>query len=1191
MITITKLHIRNLGFLIFLFLLCITPAMARVSSLNIAVDNFNTYVNSPFEITNSNSNVTVVEPSNLIAKTFSNSQINLSWKDNSQDETGFSIQLKIGASGTYSEVAQVAAGITSYDLKELTPLTTYYIKVMAISGANTSNYSNEVIVATTLASWNKASNPIWTTWGEGINDPTGVLQEYPRPQMMKENWQNLNGLWDVWEGNDINFSGSKSGILVPFPIQSALSGVKQNWHRFTYEKYIGIPKEWNGKRTILHFGAVDFQAEIFINGQSVLLHKGGYDPFSIDITDKVTAGNTYKLNVKVWDPNTSEGSPGPQGKQTDEQFNVPPAGIFYTPTGGIWQTVWMESVPNVYIKDIKLVPNIDNGTLQLTVTIVGNGSGITFEALAKDGNTVVNTVSGAVNTPITISIPNQKLWSPESPFLYDLNIVLKNGENVIENVQSYFGMRKISLGKVKGITKMLLNNQPVFQMGPLDQGFWPDGIYTPPSEEAILFDLQGMKNLGYNMVRKHIKVEPARWYYNADKLGLLVWQDVVSGHNNTTAQRDQYELEMRRMIQTHWNYPSVIMWVPFNEQWGMFDSVRISNIIENLDPSRLVNENSGCCGAAFSTVGHMKDYHYYSAPSCPSPDDNRALANGEFAGVVLRKPGNMWDDNAWTTWARVVETDNEFTDVLVDYANILKNLRDYEGMSAAVLTQWTDVEAEINGHYTYDRKIFKGDFEKIKTALESTHNNDMYYLHPPSGYAVFEAYNVAGIFIRHQEGKAHMDNIIEPLDDAYWKVVPGLAGVGISLQSLNSPDKYLRHSNAQMMLQSNDGSQVFKEDATFYLRSGLSNSSRVSFESFNFPGRFIRHRGSLLYSEAIVNQLDRDDATFYIFSDSTIGDNGSGEGLYGNYFNGMNFGTPVFSRKDATINFNWGDGSPNIAVNTDRFSARWTGQIQPKYTGEYTFFVNSDNGRRLWINNQLVIDAWIGDWGVEYSGKITLEAGKRYDIKLEYFEEVGGADCKLEWSHSSQFREVIPASQLYASAMPIVNITFPSNNSRYLTGAKVDVNCTASDPDGSIAKVDFYNGATLLASVTTAPYSYSFTETENGTYNVKVVATDNLGVKSDVATTNFIVSASLGINEQKLSKEIIIKNPVDQTLHIISKINLSHADITIYDMQGRLLGNLKNQGNDLDVRNLTSGVYIINIQVGDAKYVAKFIKK
>jgi len=1149
----------------------------------VVTDNSGAFtISSPVSI-----NVTVsvdapAAPSNLTAKTYSNSQINLKWNDNSSDETGFSIAIKKGVNGSYAEVAKVAAGVTSYNVTGLTSLTSYFFKVKALKSSVSSAYSNEAIAATTSASWSKATSPIWTIWGEGINDPTNVLQEYPRPQMVKENWQNLNGLWDVWEGEDINFTGSKKGILVPYPIQSALSGIKQNWHNFTYEKYIGIPQDWNGKRVLLHFGAVDFQAEIFINGQSVLLHKGGYDPFYVDITDKVAAGNTYRLNVKVYDVNDSNGYPGPQGKQADDRFNVAPFGINYTPTSGIWQTVWMEAVPQVYISDVKMVPNIDNGTLQLTITTTGSASGVTVEAQAKDGSTVVSTSTGAANSTITLSIPNQKLWSPSSPFLYDLNLTLKNGTTTIESLQSYFGMRKISLGKEDGKTKMFLNNQFLFQMGPLDQGFWPDGIYTPPSEAAILFDLQGIKGLGYNMVRKHIKVEPARWYYNADKLGLLVWQDMVNGNNSTQVQRDQFKLELERMIKTHYNYPSIIMWVTFNEQWGMFDPVPIANYAQSLDPSRLINENSACCSAPYSTVGHVKDYHHYSDPSSPTPDDNRALSNGEYGGVVLRKPGNMWNDNAWSDWAKVISTDDEFTTAVNDYANVIRDLKVYRGMSAAVFTQWTDVEAEINGHYTYDRKVLKGNASTIKTALESTYNNSIPYVNPPSGFAVFESYNISGNFIRHQNSRGRIDNVIAPIEDSYWKMVPGLAGAGVSFQSLKFPDQYLRHANGELVLAVNDGTQLFKEDASFYQRPGLANASLVSFESYNFQGRYIRHRNSLLYSEAVTDQLGHEDATFFVYGGSVV--SGAGDGLMANYFNGMNFETPKYSRKDATISFDWGSGSPDASVNADAFSARWTGQIQPKYSETYTFYVNSDNGRRLWINNQLIIDKWIDDWGVEYTGTIALAAGQKYDIKLEYFENYGGAGCKLEWSSASQSRQVVPQSQLYSNTLPVVAITSPANNSSSNAPANLNLTVNASDGDESVANVNYYNGATLIAS-TSAPFTYAWNNVPAGTYSITAMARDNRGGVSVSAPVSVTIKTS-----GNQSPTVAITSPANNSSYnapasITLSANASDSDGSISKVEffngSQSIGFVTASPYNFTWTNVAAGTYTITAKATD----------
>ncbi|MBN1411021.1 MAG: AbfB domain-containing protein, partial [Spirochaetales bacterium] len=665
-----------------------------------------------------------------------------------------------------------------------------------------------VLGVTFTYAWEKAPNTIWTTWGENIN-PNTTLQEYPRPQMERGNWVNLNGVWRCREGSAGEAvpvgSNLSQDILVPFPIQSALSGVKQNWHRFWYRRTFTVPSGWSGQRVLLHFGAVDWESEVYINGASVGIHKGGYDPFEYDITDRLNGG-TNELIVRIYDPTDADGEPGPTGKQQDARWNST-NGIWYTPSSGIWQTVWMEAVPATSIRSLKLIPNIDNSTLAVTVTTSGSTSGITVEAIAYDGSAVAGSVTGNANTQLTLPISNQKLWSPSSPFLYSLTVSLRSGSTNVDSVNSYFGMRKISRGSVGGVTKMLLNNSFLFEMGPLDQGFWPDGIYTAPSDAAIIFDIQGMKDLGYNMVRKHIKVEPERWYYHCDRLGLLVWQDMPNGSNNTTEKQNQFRTELERMINTHINHPSIIMWVTFNEQWGIFDSVNIANYAKSLDSSRLVDENSAC-GSGGSTVGDVRDYHYYSPPGCPAPD-SRALACGEYGGLVLVKTGNMWDPNYYSTWALMTNSDSEFTTTYVNYCNQIVSLRDNSGLSAAVYTQWTDVEGELNGNYTYDRKVFKGDRASIRAALQATYSGAGTPVNPPAGTVAWESYNYRSYFIRHQDSRGRISNVISPIEDAYWRMIPGLAGAGVSFESVNYPGMYLRHTNSEIWLYASDGTALF----------------------------------------------------------------------------------------------------------------------------------------------------------------------------------------------------------------------------------------------------------------------------------------------------------------------------------------------------------------------------------------------
>ena len=361
------------------------------------------------------------------------------------------------------------------------------------------------------AEWQQAAGPLKTRWAKDVT-PANALPEYPRPQLVRKDWLNLNGLWDIKLGD-----GPEVKVLVPYPIESALSGVMKHADRMTYRRSFDIPKGWSGRHVLLHFGAVDWETKVSVNGKELGTHRGGYDPFSFDITAALKQEGTQDLTVEVFDPTNDGGYP--RGKQT-----LSPGGIMYTPSSGIWQTVWLEPVAEAHIESLQLVPDVDGGCLRLTV----KGSG-TVEAIASDGGKQVATISGYAGSELKLAIPNPKLWAPGSPHLYDLRVSLKSNGKDVDVVTSYFGMRKIALGKDdKGITRPLLNGKFVFQVGPLDQGFWPDGIYTAPTDDALRFDVAEMRRLGFNCVRKHIKVEPARWYYWCDKLGLMVWQDMPS---------------------------------------------------------------------------------------------------------------------------------------------------------------------------------------------------------------------------------------------------------------------------------------------------------------------------------------------------------------------------------------------------------------------------------------------------------------------------------------------------------------------------------------------------------------------------------------------------------------------------------------------------------------------------------------
>ena len=556
-------------------------------------------------------------------------------------------------------------------------------------------------------SWAPKKGTLMTRFAKDVN-PDKVLPEYPRPQMVRSEWLNLNGLWQYQPGKSADEklpTDKLSGkILVPFPVESALSGVMEHQDRLWYKRTFVIPKNWKEKRIILHFGAVDFESEVFINGKSVGVHKGGYDPFSYDITDQINKKGTQQIAVRVFDPTGKGGNP--RGKQSLPGGDA----IMYAPTSGIWQTVWLEPVTSISINSINLIPDIDRAVLKLKINSNAGSNAKAFITV-KNGNTIVASLSGNINEEIIIPIPNQKLWSPEHPFLYDVTISLKHGETVVDKISSYFGMRKISVEEVGGFRKMFLNNKFAFQIGPLDQGFWPDGNYTAPTDEALKYDLEVIKKLGFNMVRKHIKVEPMRWYYWADKLGLMVWQDMPSANsyseNTPSVDTAQFAVELKRMVQSHSNSPSIIMWVIFNEAQGQHNTANLVKMVKDIDPTRLINQARGY---DLKGVGDVYDIHSYPAPDYPS-STTQANALGEYGGIGYIIKNHVYPDG----WGYKMAKDQQaYDDIYDDYAKDLIVYKTSNGLNAAVYTQLTDVEAELNGLMTYDREVIKSSLPKIQ---------------------------------------------------------------------------------------------------------------------------------------------------------------------------------------------------------------------------------------------------------------------------------------------------------------------------------------------------------------------------------------------------------------------------------------------------------------------------------------------
>jgi hypothetical protein len=570
--------------------------------------------------------------------------------------------------------------------------------------------------AAQAADWQPAKGPLMTQWAKDVKADK-PHPKYPRPQMQRSRWLNLNGIWQLAfaKKDEAAPTGKELSerILVPFPVESALSGVMKHAERLWYRRLVTLPKEWAGQRVLLHFGAVDWEAKVWVNGKEIGSHRGGYHAFHFDITDALKKDGEQELIVGVWDP--TDAGTQPRGKQVRK-----PGGIFYTPTTGIWQTVWLEPVPAAHIAGLHIVPDVDGKKVRVTVQGRGTAAGHRVTVVARDGAAFVSSVRGAPGEELTLDIAEPKLWSPDTPFLYDLRVELAQGNRDAEDaVTSYFGMRKISVGPDgAGVTRLLLNNKFVFQVGPLDQGFWPDGLYMAPTDEALKYDIEITKKLGFNMTRKHVKVEPARWYYWCDKLGLLVWQDMPSGDKSirpddpdikrTPESAKDYEEELKHMIDGLRNHPAIIMWVVFNEGWGQFDTPRITAWTKKYDPSRLVNCASGW---ADRKVGDVHDFHIYPGPGSPQPEKTRAAVLGEFGGLGLAVDGHTWEKKTWGY--RGTKSKEDLTRKYERLLEGVYKLREKPGLSAAVYTQITDVETEANGLLTYDRAVMKVDLDRV----------------------------------------------------------------------------------------------------------------------------------------------------------------------------------------------------------------------------------------------------------------------------------------------------------------------------------------------------------------------------------------------------------------------------------------------------------------------------------------------
>lgn len=578
----------------------------------------------------------------------------------------------------------------------------------------------------TWGQWKPAGNNISTRWvSQVVYDCP--LDEYPRPILQRSEWKNLNGLWQyaVRERGASEMGEQDGDILVPFAVESSLSGVMRTVgkdNELWYRRLFTVPRHWREKRILLHFGAVDWFAEVYVNGMKAGSHKGGFVGFSFDITPYLDDGEEQRLELRVWDP-TTEGYQ-PVGKQSSS-----PEGIWYTSVTGIWQTVWIEPVEKQHITSINTFCDIDSGCLSILAGTAVN-EGVINVTLIDDGK-VIGTQRAAAGRSVDFYLESPRLWDTATPFLYDLIVSIEEDGKVVDEVTSYAAMRKISTKRdSRGIVRIQLNNKDIFMFGPLDQGYWPDGLYTAPTDEALRFDIELARDLGFNMIRKHMKVEPARWYTWCDRMGMLVWQDMPSGDKSpqwqprqyfsgdeitrSSESETEYKQEWKEIINALQPYPCVVVWVPFNEAWGQFKSPEIAEWTKSHDPTRLLNPASG---GNHYPIGDMLDIHNYPAPDLFLYDGDRATVLGEYGGLGFPVEGHLWQTDGNWGYAEFRDAGG-VTERYLEYTNMLQDLIP-KGLSAAVYTQATDVEGEVNGLVTYDRKVIKVEKERLRHANRS----------------------------------------------------------------------------------------------------------------------------------------------------------------------------------------------------------------------------------------------------------------------------------------------------------------------------------------------------------------------------------------------------------------------------------------------------------------------------------------
>jgi chitobiase/beta-hexosaminidase-like protein/PA14 domain-containing protein/glycosyl hydrolase family 2 len=818
-----------------------------------------------------------------------------------------------------------------------------------------------------------------TRWGSSLR-PENPLPEYPRPQMTRPRWTNLNGLWEFQIVEQNATPGAPSSpiasvprgegptgplplpsgefdarILVPFAPESPLSGVGRHADRVAYRRRFQRPPDIaEDERLLLHFGACDWHCTIYVNERQVADHTGGYDAFTVDVTEALSSASDQTLTVVVYDPTDKFGQP--RGKQVSN-----PEGIWYTPVTGLWQTVWLEPVPAASVDRLRLTPDVDGGALRLTVVGRGTDAGNRVLAVASAGGQEVGRAEGRPGEELRISVPNARLWGPDDPFLYDVRVTLTGGREP-DRVESYFGMRKVALARdPRGFTRIALNGRVVFPLGPLDQGWWPDGLYTAPTDEALRFDVEMTKALGFTMTRKHIKVEPARWYYHADRLGLPIWQDMPSGWNDSPEAQRHFEREMRAMMEDLHNVPSIVAWVPFNEKWGQFDTKRIAGLAEQLDSSRIVNDASGW---QHEDAGHLIDVHRYQGPQAMFGANGRVAVVGEFGGLGYKETGHAWAGDAWGYGGLFPNREA----LAERYELLLKRLyhdRDTHGIGAGVYTQMTDVEVELNGFFTYDRAVLK--FDTARTA--AVNRGVAPYITPElpefTDRVRVTIHQGTPTEIRYTRDGSE-PTPTSPLYSAPFTITRNTTVRARSFENgraTSAPEARVEYSKVpgRVPATAPAGSLARGLDYAYYVEATTEPPFRM-----NWPVRW---------------QVERPDVRLDDYPPRKTG----------------TVVTPTIAPRDTN----------------ELFSFRYTGYVRVPRTGVYTFLARSDDGAALWVGDRNVF------WSVGQSpkttetwGQIALQAGL-HPITLTYFQAYGPMALELRVEGPGVRQQPIPASWLH----------------------------------------------------------------------------------------------------------------------------------------------------------------------------------